>query len=255
MSEHRISPGIGRTRRSQRKLRSAMPSVAIVRMTTAGTTGPLTRIAAPRPSQKISGLHADANLPGRGCTYMHPSEPSTQVVSASSVASVVARWLSATTVSVLAMITAATNVDKEGAVFGLARSRIGDPDDITTAPGDGRVVWTELLSNDPAAASAFYHAVIGYDARNVERRGGQYTLLTRQGAERAGILRNPSEQATPTWLTYFGVEDAAAAAQRVEALGGKVILPPSPQLREGTMAVVTDPTGALLVLQKVSPKG
>ena len=145
-------------------------------------------------------------------------------------------------------------IDKEGAVFGLVRSRIGDPDDITTAPASGRIVWTELLSNEPAGAAQFYKAVVGYDARNVERRGGQYTFLTRQSAERAGILKNPSAQASPAWLTYFGVEDPAAAAERVAALGGKVILAPSPQLREGTMAVVTDPTGAVLVLQKVSHK-
>jgi hypothetical protein len=30
-----------------------------------------------------------------------------------------------------------------------------------------------------------------------------------------------------------------------------VLLPPSPELREGTMAVITDPSGAILVLQKI----
>jgi predicted enzyme related to lactoylglutathione lyase len=144
-------------------------------------------------------------------------------------------------------------VDAEGAVLGLARSRIGDPDDKTTAPAASRVVWTELVSNDPAAAARFYQAVIGYEPHTIERRGGQYTLLARAGIDRAGILRNPAEKASPAWLTYFGVTDPAAAASRVEALGGRVILAPSPQLREGTMAVVTDPSGALLVLQKVNP--
>ena len=143
-------------------------------------------------------------------------------------------------------------VDPEGAVIGLARSRIGDPDDKTTAPGVGRVVWTELLATDPVAAAQFYGTVVGYDVRTVDRRGGKYTLLTRQGSDRAGIFKNPSDRAAPLWLTYFGVADPAAAATRVEALGGKVVLPPSAQLREGTMAVVTDPTGAVLVLQKVS---
>jgi predicted enzyme related to lactoylglutathione lyase len=143
-------------------------------------------------------------------------------------------------------------VDPEGAVIGLARSRIGDPDDVTTAPGTGRVVWTELLANNPAAQAQFYRTVVGYDVHTVERRGGQYTLLAGRGTDRAGILRNPSEQAAPAWLTYFGVDDPAAAAERVVALGGKIVLPASPQLREGTMAVVTDPSGALLVLQKVS---
>jgi predicted enzyme related to lactoylglutathione lyase len=144
-------------------------------------------------------------------------------------------------------------IDPEGAVIGLVRSRIGDPDDATTAPGAGRVVWTELLANDPAVQAKFYTATVGYEAKTIERRGGQYTLLTHAGSDRAGILKNPSDQADPAWLTYFGVADPAAAATRVAALGGKVILPPSPQLREGSMAVVTDPAGAVLVLQKLNP--
>jgi uncharacterized protein len=141
--------------------------------------------------------------------------------------------------------------DKEGAVLGLARSRIGDPDDTTTAAAPGRVVWTELLANEPASASQFYQAVLGVTAHTIERHGGPYTLLAEGASDRAGILQNPSDDAAPVWLTYFGVEDPVSAAARVEALGGKVILPPSPQLRDGTMAVVTDPTGALFALQKV----
>jgi len=144
-------------------------------------------------------------------------------------------------------------VDPEGAVIGLARSRIGDPDDATTAPAAGRVVWTELLANDPSSAAQFYATVIGYVPRTIVRRGGHYTLLTVEGADRAGILQNPSNTAAPAWLTYFGVSDPAAAADRVEALGGKVVLRPSEQLREGTMAVVTDPSGALFALRKVNP--
>jgi uncharacterized protein len=143
--------------------------------------------------------------------------------------------------------------DKEGAVLGLARSHIGDPDDTTTTPRPGRVVWTELLANDPASASQFYQTVIGVTAHTIERHGGPYMLLSEQGIDRAGILKNPSDDAAPVWLTYFGVDDPVSAAARVEALGGTVILPPSPQLRDGTMAVVIDPTGALFALQKVSP--
>jgi hypothetical protein len=114
-------------------------------------------------------------------------------------------------------------------------------------------VRTELLANDPAAEARFYSTVVGYDVQTIERRGGQYTVLAHGGASRAGIFKNPSEQADPVWLSYFGVDDPAAAAKRVEALGGKVVLAPSAQLREGTIAVVTDPTGALLVLEKLNP--
>ena len=140
-------------------------------------------------------------------------------------------------------------VDREGAVIGLARSDIGDPDDSTTAAAPGRVIWNELLTNDVAAAALFYRRVVGFDARTIERRGGEYTLLGHNGNDRVGLLSNPIPDWTPIWLTYFGVKDAAAAAERAEALGGQILVPVSPEVREGTMAVVADPTGALLVLE------
>jgi len=142
-------------------------------------------------------------------------------------------------------------VDPEGAVIGLARSSIGDPDDATTAPGLGRVVWTELLAADPGSAAKFYGDVVGYDANTIARRGGQYTMLAHGGTNRSGVVKNPTD-AGPVWLTYFGVGDPVVAEGRAEALGGAVVVRASPQLREGTMAVVTDPTGAVLVLQKVA---
>ena len=140
-------------------------------------------------------------------------------------------------------------VDPEGAALGIARSSIGDPDDATTAAAPGRVVWTELLAADDAAASSFYASVVGYDAQVIERRGGTYTLLRADGVSRAGILRNPTDW-KPQWLTYFGVEDPGAAAERASALGGRVLLAPTPDVREGTMALVSDPSGAVFALQK-----
>jgi predicted enzyme related to lactoylglutathione lyase len=143
-------------------------------------------------------------------------------------------------------------IDPEGAVIGLARSRLGDPDDATTAPGSGRRVWSELLADDPDAESAFYRDVFGYELRTIERRGGHYTFLTRRGVERAGIFKNPTQNWRPLWLTAFGVADPAASAAHAEALGGKLLLAPSPEVRDGTIAVVEDPSGAVLVLQKLA---
>ena len=142
-------------------------------------------------------------------------------------------------------------IDPEGAVIGLARSSIGDPDDDTTRPAPGRVVWSELLSSDPVAASAFYRLLAGLDIEVIERRGGFYTLLSNGGINRAGIMPRPTDDVDPVWLTYFGVSDPRAAAARAKELGGTVLLPPSPDVREGTMAIVTDPVGAVLVLQKI----
>jgi predicted enzyme related to lactoylglutathione lyase len=142
-------------------------------------------------------------------------------------------------------------IDPEGAVIGLARSSIGDPEDTATTPAAGRRVWTELVSNDPGKAAGFYGSVVGFQARTIERRGGEYTMLANNGTDRAGVLRNPTADWSPVWLTSFGVSDPAAAAMRAESLGGKVLLAPSSEVREGTMAIVADPSGALVVLQQV----
>jgi predicted enzyme related to lactoylglutathione lyase len=152
----------------------------------------------------------------------------------------------------VAMGRVAAIVDPQGAVIGLARSSVGDPDDQTTSAAPGRVVWNEMLADDTAAAAAFYKRVADYDVQSVERRGGEYTFLASNGVRRAGINPLPADNVTPLWLTCFGVNDPAAAATLAETLGGKVILPASPDLRDGTIAVVTDPSGAVLVLQKWS---
>jgi predicted enzyme related to lactoylglutathione lyase len=141
-------------------------------------------------------------------------------------------------------------IDPQGAVVGLASSNVGDPDDRTTRAGPGRVVWSELLSSDPVNAAAFYRLIAGYEIQTVNRRGGQYTFLVENGTRRAGILARPVDEIEPVWLTFFGVSDPRTAASRAAELGGKVLLPPSADLRDGTMAVVTDPSGAVLVLQK-----
>lgn len=141
-------------------------------------------------------------------------------------------------------------VDPQGAVIGLVRSDIGDPDDKTTAAAPGRPVWNELLANDPTAAASFYKILGEYDVNDVDRPAGTYTYFGRGGINRAGMVQKPPVDDPPVWLTFFGVVDPAAAAEKAASLGGKILLPAAPDFRNGTVSVVTDPTGAILVLQQ-----
>jgi len=143
---------------------------------------------------------------------------------------------------------AAVVTDPEGAPLGLLRSDIGDPDD---SPGNapGQFLWMELLADDPAAAAAFYKALAGYEVEKVEIGGGPYRVL-RRGVDRAGILENPVKGAPAIWLPYVVVEDPVAASDKVAGLGGRVLLAPSPRVRKGTLALIEDPSGAVLALQK-----
>ena len=146
-------------------------------------------------------------------------------------------------------------IDAEGGVVGLARSSLGDPDDRTTAAAPGRPVWTELLAADQAVASRFYEHLVGYATRTIERRNGEVVLLESNGIDRAAILQRPNDAVMPVWVTFFGVDDPRASAARAAALGGEIILDASNEFRDGTVAIVTDPSGAVLVLQKWNVQG
>lgn len=144
---------------------------------------------------------------------------------------------------------AAAIADPDGAVVGVARSHYGDPAD-TDNPGPGEVIWNELLAAEPEAMAEFYGKLAGLQTSTSPMENGVYRYLESQGRQRAGIMMRPNLNVRPVWLTHFSVEDANGAATTVARLGGTVLLDASPDLREGTLAVVTDPAGALFALHR-----
>ena len=144
---------------------------------------------------------------------------------------------------------AAAVQDPQQAVVGLLQSSVGDPAD-SLEPGPGVVVWNELLAADASNAAGFYAALAGMEVEEQQRPRGVYRVLSAHGRERAGVMPRPDENVEPFWLTHFGVADVAAAAGQVEALGGRLLLGPDPEFRNGKMAVVVDPSGAILALSQ-----
>lgn len=144
---------------------------------------------------------------------------------------------------------AAAIQDPQNAVVGLLRSKHGDPDDSLQA-GRGMVVWEELLAADDLAASSFYAALAGFQLVDQHRERGIYRVLMSQGQKRAGIMQRPSDETAPFWLTHFGVKNVEEAARRAAELGGEVLLGPDPGFRQGLLAVVVDPGGAILALHQ-----
>lgn len=136
--------------------------------------------------------------------------------------------------------------DPQGALLGLVHSQAGDPADRPLRPG--RVAWNELLAADDEAAAEFYAGLAAFRPETLARRGGRYIVLEASGQARAGIQQLPSPDAAPLWLTHFAVEDPTAAARQARALGGTVLLEPTPAVRDGAMAIVRDPNGAIFAL-------
>jgi hypothetical protein len=144
---------------------------------------------------------------------------------------------------------AAVVIDPQGAVLGLARLSAGDPPD-PTAPAENTFFWMEYLARDPVAAAAFYTSTFGYTQEVTARAGASEYVVLSLGRARAGILQAPNANMRPVWLPYILVSDPVALAARAKSLGGTVLLEPRPEIRNGSLAVVTDPSGAVVALQK-----
>jgi len=143
--------------------------------------------------------------------------------------------------------------DADGAVLHLLSSVHGDPPDVE--PPVHTWLWHELLTNNADRALGFYEAAFGYRVESLKKNpSSEYRVLWSSGEARAGIVQNPFEKSRSAWIPYVRVDDPAALAARVPELGGRVIVAPRPEVREGTLAVVLDPSGAPLALQKWSPE-
>jgi predicted enzyme related to lactoylglutathione lyase len=147
---------------------------------------------------------------------------------------------------------AAVVADPQGAALGLARLTAGDPAD-PAEPVVGRFFFAEYLAKDGPQALDFYKKLLGYDAAETDTGDGMHYFVLKHDRPRAGLFQLPDSVTgvRPNWLPYVRVADPAASADKAKSLGGKVILQPSPERRKGTLAIVTDPGGAALALQKL----
>jgi predicted enzyme related to lactoylglutathione lyase len=148
---------------------------------------------------------------------------------------------------------AAVVSDPQGAPLGLAQLHreirgVVDP----TNPVASRFFWQEYLAGDAAKALEFYKRLAGYESSISDTSlGVEYHVLRTTTRPRAGLFQLPeSSAALPTWLPYVLVNDPAALAARVTDLGGRILVPAGPTLRNGSLVVIADPGGAPLALQK-----
>ena len=65
-----------------------------------------------------------------------------------------------------------------------------------------------------------------------------------------GLMVPPSEDTPPSWLPYFEVSDAEAAAQATRDGGGQVVVDPMPIPYVGTFGVLLDPQSAAFAVIK-----
>ncbi len=139
--------------------------------------------------------------------------------------------------------------DPQGAAMVYIRATGGDPGD--GEPAVHEWLWTELFTDDLEEAADFYEKLLDFKVEPFDT-GVQvpYYVLRSGGKERAGMLKIPWDNVEPNWLPYIRVSDTPALVAKVEGLGGKVLFAPRKEARGGTVAIVADPSGAAVALQK-----
>lgn len=116
----------------------------------------------------------------------------------------------------------------------------------------GAFVWNELMTRDVEAAKSFYGATLGWSFDGMAMpEGGTYWVAVANGAPAGGIMdiSDPEYGALPPhWFAYIAVDDVDALVAEARRHGGQLKRPIFDVPDVGRIAIVEDPTGAVVGL-------
>jgi uncharacterized protein len=107
----------------------------------------------------------------------------------------------------------------------------------------GTWTWNELATPDLAAAKAFYAELLGWGAQDIPGQFPRTSFSLGDLLVGGGHAPTPQEGPAARWTISFRVADADQSAERLQQLGGTVLLPPM-DVPVGRFAIVADPAGA-----------
>jgi predicted enzyme related to lactoylglutathione lyase len=129
--------------------------------------------------------------------------------------------------------------DASGAVFGLWQSAGFAGTQLRGEPGT--MAWSDLLTDDVAAATTFYGSVFGWSL-TTEFGSGEW--LTEAHDSVAGLIPG---RPGPRWQPSFQVADASAVIGKCASLGGRVVTGPL-EMGLGSYVEIVDPFGAAFAI-------
>ena len=115
----------------------------------------------------------------------------------------------------------------------------------------GHFYWNELMTRDPQSAKTFYGETLGwtFDAMPMGDDGGTYWVC-KDGDQPVGgicdVEKTEFEAMSPCWFSYLAVDDVDARLEKAAKAGGSVKRSTFDVPGVGRIAIIEDPTGALL---------
>jgi predicted enzyme related to lactoylglutathione lyase len=118
------------------------------------------------------------------------------------------------------------------------------------APSDahdpGTICWIDLASTDADGATAFYCELFGWTASEPIADIGGYRLLLHGGRQVAGLAPVWGDTDRSSWSTYVASRDVEETCAAAIVSGGDVVMDATDVLAAGRMAILRDPSGALI---------
>jgi predicted enzyme related to lactoylglutathione lyase len=120
----------------------------------------------------------------------------------------------------------------------------------------GTFCWVDLATTDVPGAKEFYGRLFGWEMEDLPSGESMYTMCRVDGKDVTAIyeqLEPERSQFPPHWNSYVAVDDLDEAAAGAKGQGGSVIAEPFDVTDTGRMAVIQDPTGAVVSLWESKP--
>jgi predicted enzyme related to lactoylglutathione lyase len=141
--------------------------------------------------------------------------------------------------------------DPQGAPFAIYTSESLSSDPPEPA-GVGEFSWHELATSDYQAGYDFYAALFDWETKEDMDmgEGWMYRIYgEKESFPLGGMFTKPEEMpGPPMWLYYISVPSVDDAAEKVKALGGKVLNGPMDVPGGDKIAQCMDPQGAAFAL-------
>jgi hypothetical protein len=118
----------------------------------------------------------------------------------------------------------------------------------------GKLVWADLFTSNPDAATAFYCGLLGWTSQEIGQKGSEYTIFSNNGVPVAGLSPHSpgKENNASKWIGYVSVVDIKASVDLVVKYGGQVHAHPKKFPDRGHQAIVTDGEGVAIGLLQSS---
>ena len=141
--------------------------------------------------------------------------------------------------------------DPQGASISLIKLSNGDPKPALAE--ENTFLGQELWSNDVSQSASFYTNVVGYTTEETDTQKVPYTIFKMGDMNCAGMLNNPAPTVRSHWVPYIRVSNLSETIEKAMRAGAKVLIEPNPEIRNGNVALLMDPTGAPLAVQVYNP--